>query len=389
MERIKKGSGLAIPLILLASLTISSTSYGWNRNTHQWLAKESLNPVAKEWHLEEPIQITSFDQFLKKFSKINPDIQTRDDFARWLKINPDSHFDEPLSEEKSNEKTTPLKILELYAPRADDGRDRSLPYERIEQFWFGSGTKTGSQAFRHMEKPPFHLLNPLNTFGFPLGRVGQASQRAQIYFDLAKIAYQVGEPYWGWNFLGCGLHYIQDLQNPYHSSQLMIPTAIEGMKSYLLWGKEKNWGMIKTVTHITSNLHHYFEGYTDHYLRNDPQAFSSWKKALQEGKHPRWEEIPKDMRQLAENIRDFSNDQAYQTVRATLQLTESRLLGEREYITDDDGNSYSEDPAPFFTPEEEIQKEARQEIFDIVLSSFQYQGEAIRYYVRSFLDQIK
>lgn len=375
-------------LLVLSSwflvLGFNTPVHAWSGYTHGLIAKESLINVAKEWGLQEPVVITSFDTFLSKFSKINPSIKTRQDFADWLKVNAASPFDQPFKKgEKVGGFITPFEILSLYSKRADDGRDVNLPYDKLEQFWFGSGTKTGSQAFRHMEKSSFDPLHPLNTFGFPLGRLGQATQRAQIYFDLAVEAYRLKEPYWGWNFLGVGLHYIEDLGQPYHTAQLIPPLAIKGTLGYLEWGRKEEWGWIKTVTHVVTNAHHFFEGYVDHFLVRETGFGNLWRQRL------RGKEMLKpaaSIRDLAKQVRNHSNQHAFDTIQASFLLTGGNLLTSRVYRIDIEDKEFPEDPIPFLTDDSKERLRGASLVSEIVFSAFEYQGRAIRTTVHEFLE---
>lgn len=358
--------------------------HAWSSYTHQLIAQASLKKVAKAWGLEEPIARTPFSQFLAKFSKVMVDVKTREDFARWLKINPAAKFDQSSRTERLQPKPTPFEILSFYAARADDGRDVGLPYDQMEQLWFGSGTKAGSQAFRHMEKPAFHPLHPLNTFGFPLGSIGQATERAQIYFDLALRAYQLGEPYWAWSFLGVGLHYIEDLGQPYHAAQLLPPLAIKGIQAYWQWGRKENLGWIPTITRVVSNAHHYFEGYVDHFLVKENASGRFWKKALQG--QGALENFP-SIQALAKAIRDQSNRSAFDSVQATFQLTGKNLLTNKIYNVWDDEGEQPENPLPYLNPNQTERWTAATQLSKIVLTQFKNQGQAIRTVVKAFLDR--
>lgn len=372
-----------IPASCFLLFSYSVPSHAWSGYTHGLIAKEGLSEVAEEWGLNEPVVITPFKTFLDKFSKINPAIKTRDDFAGWLKISAASPFDRPFKkEEKVGGRITPFEILSLYSRRADDGRDVNIPYDKLEQFWFGSGTKTGSQAFRHMEKPSFDPLHPLNTFGFPLGHLGQATQRAQIYFDLAVEATRLKEPYWGWNFLGVGLHYIEDLGQPYHTAQLIPPLAVKGTQGYLEWGRKGGWGWIKTVTHVVSNVHHFFEGYVDHLLFRGAGFGNLWRQRLR-GK--KMLEPITSLRDLARQVRNHSNQHAFDSVQASFWLTGKTLLTPRIYRIDIEEEELPEDPIPFLTSDSKKRLQGASLVSEIVSSAFEYQGRAIRTTVNEFL----
>jgi len=42
--------------------------------------------------------------------------------------------------------------------------------------------------------------------------------RIQQFKHLAEFAFKTGHPYWGWRFMGLGLHYVGDFSNPYHTT---------------------------------------------------------------------------------------------------------------------------------------------------------------------------
>jgi hypothetical protein len=44
--------------------------------------------------------------------------------------------------------------------------------------------------------------------------------RVHLWRALAAEAFRSGHPYWGWRFAGWGLHYVQDLTQPYHARVL-------------------------------------------------------------------------------------------------------------------------------------------------------------------------
>ncbi|MDO8494372.1 MAG: hypothetical protein Q7S68_03450 [Deltaproteobacteria bacterium] len=310
------------------------TTFAWNETTHRILALESLRNVAPSWELDKKIVVTPFSQFLASFSKTEPTVQTREDFARWLQINPESPFDQPVFLETVGGVTTPLEILYLHSPSADDGRDKELSYHQLTQFWFGGMHKASSQAFRHIEKVPFDPLHPLNTFGFPLGTVGEASERAEIYFQLAVRAKKIGEEYWAWNFLGIGLHYIQDLQQPYHTMQLSLPLLLKGGFS------------IQKIAKEISDSHHAFEDKVMEEM--ETPAKRHWILALRGEETFDSSLFPPDkekIRNLAKLIRNFANKSAYDTVRT---------------------------PDP---------------VDQIVLENFIFQGKAIRTVVKTFKEE--
>ncbi len=374
-----------ILIFVFLNLFLTTPLFAWSRATHEHLIQESLKEVSKGWGLNRSLTVTSFQSFLEKLAKVRPDIRSRDNFAKWLQINPESFFDRPKNPETIGKITTPYAILSLYAMRPDDGRDTLLPYDKMDQFWFGSGTKMNSQAFRHMEKTPFDPLHPLNTFGFPLGETGQASDRAQIYFDLALLAYRLHEPYWAWNFLGCAFHYIEDLSQPYHSAQLLTPLAFNGINAYFDWGWKTKKGLIKTVTQVAANLHHYFENYVEDLLFSKEPMSQLWNEALR-GKD--MFATVSSIEALAKEVRNASNRYAYDAVVATLKLSGKNLLGPRAYLVgDEEEGKEAESPSPYFNANGQERSEAASEISKIVVAVFKVEGQAVRTTVQQFLKE--
>lgn len=205
-------------ICLLTFCLLVKLAYGWSSFDHQLITQESLESYVAKWKLFKPVPLRSFDEFLGSLSKEKPEIRSRDDFARWLGINPHSNFDLiTQAESQLLYETAPIAILRRHCVTPDEGMDQDLfivdkdGKKRPlfpEMKWFGAMGGINSQAFRHIEKPPFNPLHPIRTFGVPLGKLGQATGRVQIYFDLAVLARNLGHEYWGWRLLAYALHYL-------------------------------------------------------------------------------------------------------------------------------------------------------------------------------------
>lgn len=370
--------------ICLAVFLFSLPVQAWDSPTHSFITEESLKSVAKEWKLDEPVVITPFEDFLKKLSREKPEIKIREDFATWLQINPKSKFDILYKAEVIGSTTTPLEILKLYSQRPDDHRDAELSIHRMEQFWFGGTSGANSQAFRHMEKPPFDIRHPVSTSGFPLGTLGEASQRAQIYFDLSLRAYKLGEPYWAWNFLGCALHYLEDLHQPYHTVQLPPSLAWEGIKAYFDWGRKEKKDFLVLLTHIIANAHHYFEGYVAFQHRNAQNVTTQlWIKSLNGTDII---PLPPSIQAMAKQTRNFANRLAEETIQNTWSLTGNNLKKTRPYTLYFSDEPSFPDPVPFLSPNHEERSKAASKISEILLKDFEHQGKIIRTTIRAFID---
>ncbi len=107
------------------------------------------------------------------------------------------------------EKTNALQILIDFSDEPDWGMDKNLELAFRQKFM------GGSQGYRHMYYPAgtWHLPQPFFS-------QGKAPQRAVHFYQLARQAFEKEDTYWGFRFLARTMHYIQDLAQPYHTTQL-------------------------------------------------------------------------------------------------------------------------------------------------------------------------
>jgi hypothetical protein len=52
--------------------------------------------------------------------------------------------------------------------------------------------------------------------GVKLDKGQETDERMQLYYQLALLAFDSGEDYWGYRLLGNAVHYLQDMSQPYH-----------------------------------------------------------------------------------------------------------------------------------------------------------------------------
>jgi hypothetical protein len=140
------------------------------------------------------------------------------------------------------EQLSPVQVLASAADEPDYGHDINLfsdnPGEVGSQYNFGA-QPFGDARFEYSSQAPFHIgyyhedaivfaAGPFLTHTYP-------EWRAYQYFGLARYAFEHGHPYWGYRFMGWGLHYIQDLTQPYHAK--VLPGVAT---SSLLWTAAKD-----------------------------------------------------------------------------------------------------------------------------------------------------
>ena len=127
----------------------------------------------------------------------------------------------------------------------------------------GGKEGTASQFFRHAHLP-LDLLSPMLSLKAPyaFSSMGDANGRGALFVKLSRLAAQNGSPYWAARFLSCSLHYISDVSQPFHTSQvptkqylwMALPTIFEGqfigtvirIISYYHWAYERTIGSILT-----------------------------------------------------------------------------------------------------------------------------------------------
>ncbi|MBH1966582.1 MAG: phospholipase [Pseudomonadales bacterium] len=125
------------------------------------------------------------------------------------------------------EKVSALAVLASAADEPDYGHDINLfsdnPGEVAGRYGFGP-QPFGDPRFQYSSQAPFHMgFFHENAVVYAAADFLQRSWpdwRAYQYMGLARLAFATGHPYWGYRFLGWGLHYIQDLTQPYHAKPL-------------------------------------------------------------------------------------------------------------------------------------------------------------------------
>ncbi len=154
---------------------------------------------------------------------------------------------------------SPVYIVASAANEPDYGMDTGLFSDNQTEFGaiYGFGVQPfgnpnlGSQAPFHMG---FYHENPIITFFAPFLKQSYVEYRIYLYKELSKLAFETGHDYWGWRFMGWGLHYLGDLSMPYHTTALPGYSALRMLWIYLLdilgWSTPKN-----NAVQLSSNRH--------------------------------------------------------------------------------------------------------------------------------------
>jgi hypothetical protein len=137
----------------------------------------------------------------------------------------------------------------------------------------------GNPNLEYSSQGPFHM-GFYNEAGIVYALAGFLKEtypeyRIHQFKVLSEYAFKTGHDYWGWRFMGLGLHYLSDISMPYHSVVLPgISTA------RMLWINTKAMAGMgqakKDAIQIVSNRHGALEKYQkyairDVYDRNDAE----------------------------------------------------------------------------------------------------------------------
>lgn len=99
----------------------------------------------------------------------------------------------------------------------DNGTSFGLEYGFGVQPFGNPGLDYGSQAPFHMG---FYHESFIVYFFAPFLNECYPEYRIHLFKSLSEFAFSHGQDYWGWRFMGWGLHYLADLSMPYHTAPL-------------------------------------------------------------------------------------------------------------------------------------------------------------------------
>jgi len=290
----------------------STTAISWN--THAMITRAAVAPV-KSPLLIEKVRVTRLENFLSAAeeeltalasrsrdlfgrktkrpsvtAEIQHDVRTADDFLRAFRLSPyggvnyvrvlvpeEVSPDSPHSLSRSgppggaylptcgDDELSASEIIITFSDEPDWGMDQDL--FDIESYGFGDppfGGKTGlsSQAPFHMAFMDDDLLLPKI-----LPRLRQSFMEDRIieFCDLADLAFDKDFSYWGWRFTAWGMHYLQDITQPYHAHP--FPPSVLRMISILITNPSRG-GLIRGMGNFLRNRHILCEA-TVHFLLND------------------------------------------------------------------------------------------------------------------------
>jgi len=181
---------------------------------------------------------------------------------------------------EEGELVSPLRVLCTANDEPDYGFDLGLfddnntPYGAM----YGFGNQPfGDPNLEYGSQAPFHMgfyHEPKIVFFFgPFLKKTMPEFRISLFKALSEFAFSSGNDYWGYRFMGWGMHYLGDLSMPYHAAPLPGVSAFRmiwtNIKAMLGFPKSKN-----NAVQLVSNRHSVLEQFQwqqlrDAYIKDD------------------------------------------------------------------------------------------------------------------------
>lgn len=226
-----------------------SSTLSWAWENHPEITRYSL--LAQDEMA--PAEFSNSEDF-KRVLQINS-------FAEYFKINEDKinwNWKPQDFAEGEAKKYRAIDILAYSSLEPDFGIDQNLNLS-ADQKYLGGFEGLSSQGFRHLYFRGFDFSDPLTTLHYPAHEMGEALKRIDVFFNTAIIAKKSGHLFWAYRFLGFALHYLQDINQPYHTTQVASLKLLP-LKTLLFDGWD---AFVKETTRIVANYHLSFEQYID------------------------------------------------------------------------------------------------------------------------------
>jgi hypothetical protein len=167
----------------------------------------------------------------------------------------------------------PFEVLYTASDEPDYGFDLRLFEDNNTEYGksYGFGNQSfGNPNLEYSSQAPFHMgffheAGIIYKFA-PFMKQTYIDYRIFLYKSLSEFAFRQGHPYWGWRFMGWGMHYVGDVSMPYHSKPLPGVST-----SRMLWINLKSiLGAAKARENAiqrVSNRHTVFEEFQGQELR--------------------------------------------------------------------------------------------------------------------------
>ena len=199
----------------------------------------------------------------------------------------------------NGEKVTSLAVLASAADEPDYGHDINLfsdnPGEVAALYGFGP-QPFGDERFQYSSQAPFHMgffhENPVVYAAAGFLQRSWPHWRAYQYLGLARLAFATGHRYWGYRFLGWGMHHVQDLTQPYHAKPLpgvgLLSMLLMEGKALAGYDSDKH-AAIERVATRHMEVEKYHAAWLSRLLRNGERVhpmLQAYADTAQDASHP-------------------------------------------------------------------------------------------------------
>ena len=161
----------------------------------------------------------------------------------------------------------PFDVLVTATDEPDYGFDLGLFSDNQTAYGrnYGFGIQPfGNPNLEYSSQAPFHMgffhEKKIIYFFGPFLKENYIDYRIFLYKALAEFAFANNQPYWGWRFLGWGMHYVGDVSMPYHMKPLPGVSALRmiwiNLKAMAGFPKARN-----NAVQLVSNRHTIMEEY--------------------------------------------------------------------------------------------------------------------------------
>ena len=169
----------------------------------------------------------------------------------------EKHYDYTF-EDRSGSTMTAREILRTASDEPDWWIDGHL--WEVSAYGYGippygkSGSNSNDGAFHSKFGHEPWLIRKLA----PEVQDGMADERVELMLRLSRLAFESGHRYWGYRFAAWGMHYLEDMSQPYHSRA--VPG--KGLWFYLRFAFSSEKARIKNeTTQLVMNRHYLYEDF--------------------------------------------------------------------------------------------------------------------------------
>jgi hypothetical protein len=175
-----------------------------------------------------------------------------------------------------------LEVVATAGDEPDFGIDINLFVDNNEKFSqdYGFGNQSfGNPKLYYGTQAPFHIgyYHESGIIFMAAGFLKRTYPRYRVhqFMNLARFAFKTGHPYWGYRFLGWGLHYVGDLTQPYHA-RVLPNYGTMGMlwintKAMIGFPKAKDEAIDRITARHTAIEEYHFSVLAAAYAQNNPE----------------------------------------------------------------------------------------------------------------------